>query len=104
MNEKIIYFLLCVLFLSFIFYIFWHFNHNFESKKINLLIQILFLCIAFSSIIISVNNLYYSRKIQKDMIIPELQVKPISIEDQINLTQIRVDILNYSEYTAKKYF
>jgi len=52
----------------------------------------------------SVNNFYYSRKIQKNMIIPELQVKPISIEDHINLTMIRVDILNYSEYTAKKIF
>lgn len=104
MNEKVIYLALCIIFFSFIYYIFRHFNYNSKSKKINLLIQILFLCIAFFSLIMSVNNFYYSRKIQKNMIIPELQVKPISIEDHINLTMIRVDILNYSEYTAKNIF
>lgn len=104
MKVIIISCVLCWILLSVIFLLIWHFNQNPELKFYNLLIQYLFLVIAFTSIIISVNTFYYSRKIQKDMIIPKLQVKPVDIIDRGNLTQIRIDILNYSEYTAKNIF
>lgn len=90
--------------LGVIFYLIWHFNKDPELKLHYLIIEYLTISIAFTALIISLNNLYHSRKIQKDKIVPKLQVKPIDIQERINITQMKIDILNYSEYVARNIF
>ncbi len=97
----------CILFwilLSGIFWLIWHFKKNLELKFCNLLIQYFTLGIAFTGLIVLLYTSSYSIKIQKDEIIPMLQVKPIDIIDRGNLTQIRIDVINFSEYTANNIF
>ena len=104
MKAIIISCILCWILLSVIFWLIWHFKKNPELKFHNLLIQYFTLGIAFSSLIVLLYTSSYSIKIQKDEIIPMLQVKPIDIIDRGNITQIRIDIINFSEYIAKNIF
>jgi hypothetical protein len=104
LNEILTYIVLILIIFTFVGYIFLRYKKNYDDRVNNLIIQLLFLLIAFVSLIISINNLFYSREIKKDMIIPKLQIKPISIEEKFNLTQMEVNILNYSEFTAKNIF
>lgn len=104
MKAIIIYCILFWILLGVICWLIWHLNKNPELKFYNLLNKCIIYGIAFTSLIISLYSISYSIKIQKDQIIPMLQVKPIDIIDEGNLTRIRIDILNYSEYTAKNIF
>jgi len=94
----------CWIFLAIVFYFYWKFSKDPHLKFFNIFVQFFTIGIAFTGLIISFNSLSYSLKIDKDKILPKLQVKPVDISETLIATSVKIDILNYSEYTAKNIF
>jgi len=87
--------------LGVIFYLLWCYNKDEKLKLHYWITQYITIIIASSALILTTIEFYFSQSIRNDEIVPQLQVKPVGIIDRINITQIEIEILNYSEYVAK---
>jgi hypothetical protein len=103
-SRLAIYIIASVIILFLINLFIWLVRKEPKSKLYNRFESFLTQAIAITSIILAIASFHTSNKISKDQIIPKLQTKPVSLEEKIYTTIMKIYVRNNSEYTAKNVF